>query len=79
MRGRGGKRERERERDNTVLYALLQEPGHFMEKLSWSPSHKQAVYFLPPQFVRRSLVNLNYFVTFSTDNGHLELAFTGVH
>ena len=62
-----------------VTGICTQEPGSYTEKLEWSPNHKQAVYFLPPQFVRQSLINLNYSLSFSTDSGHLELAFTGVH
>lgn len=57
----------------------MQKPGSCMEKLEWSPSYKQAVYFLPPQFVRQSLITLNYSLVFFTDNGYLDLAFTGVH
>ena len=65
------------------MYALsstvLQKPGGYTEKLEWSPSSKQAVYFLPPCFVRQSLITLNYSLAFSTDSGLLDLAFTGVH
>ena len=64
---------------NDYLFTNFQEPVGYREKLEWSPSHKQAVYFLPPVFVRQSLINLNYSLSFSTDSGHLELAFTGVH
>ena len=58
---------------------IFQKHGSYTEKLEWSPSYKQAVYFLPPQFVRQSLVNLNYSISFNTDSGYLDLAFTGVH
>ena len=58
---------------------LFQEPDRLGEKLQWDPCFKQAVYFLPPNYVNQSLVSLKYSVCFNTASGQLELDFTGVH
>jgi len=58
---------------------MLQGPEQLGEKLEWDPCFKQAVYFLPPNYVNQSLVSLKYSVDFNTTSGQLQLEFTGVH
>ena len=62
-----------------VIFFLLQCPEQLGEKLEWDPCFKQAVYFLPPNYVNQSLLSLKYSVDFSTASGLLQLDFTGVH
>lgn len=58
---------------------MLQGPEQLGEKLEWDSCFKQAVYFLPPNYVNQSLVSLKYSVDFNTTSGQLQLDFTGVH
>lgn len=58
---------------------LFQKPGSKFEKLEWDPSFKQAVYFLSPRDISRSLVKLEYSVQFSSSSGDIEMTFSGVN
>lgn len=58
---------------------LLQMPGSKTEKLAWDCAFKQAVYFLTPKDVGRSLTTLKYTISFSSATGELDMTFSGLY
>ena len=47
--------------------------------LEWDPGFKQAVYFLAPKYINKSLIKLDYHIEFSSSSGNIDMTFSGIH